>query len=84
MNNQTSNNNFSKKSTNNSNEAWTPEEDFQEVFIRLDENNNCVISGPTAKVQELKEQISQIITEGCEPIDEEKLKSIRSFEFQVE
>lgn len=83
--NKMSNNNTTQQKTINSDdEPWTPEEDFPEVFIRLDENNNCIISGPPEKVNELKKQIAQIVMEGSNNVDDEKLKSIKSFEFQVQ
>lgn len=64
-------------------EPWTPEEDFNEVYIHLDENNNCIISGPPDKVNKLKEQIANIAL-GDGSIDSEKLKSITNFDFQVQ
>lgn len=74
-----------QQNTNNSDdEPWTPEEDFPEVFIRMDENNNCIISGPPDKVNKLKEQIAKIVMEEGSTIDDDKLKSIKSFEFQIQ
>ena len=75
---------FNYLAPNVKNCPWTPEEDFPEVFIRMDENNNCIISGPPDKVNKLKEQIAKIVMEEGSTIDDDKLKSIKSFEFQIQ
>lgn len=83
MNKQNESNPTQKNSNNSDDEPWSPEEDFHEVFIRLDENNNCIISGPPEKVNKLKELIAKIIKGEDNTIDDEKLKSVKSFEFQI-
>lgn len=69
--------------TNSDDEPWIPDEDFGELFIHMDENNNCVISGPPEKVAEIKKHIANIITEEIPTsIDPEKLQNVDNIEFQ--
>ncbi|OHT09767.1 hypothetical protein TRFO_21190 [Tritrichomonas foetus] len=76
-------NNFDDDSSDDD-APWEPEDDFNEVFIRVDENNNCVISGPPEKVAKIKEQIVNAVLDGQDKIAASKLNSINSFEFQMQ
>ena len=80
------NNNAANPGANNSDDdedaPWTPGDDFQELFIRMEPNNTCVISGPSDQVKEMKEKIASIVIKAQE-MDKikSKLQSINTFEF---
>jgi hypothetical protein len=44
---------------------WEPGPDFGHVFIRVNEANECVISGPPDQVAEVRRQIVDLLLEGA-------------------
>jgi hypothetical protein len=56
---------------------WEPGVDFGHVFIRVNEANECVISGPPDQVAEVRKQIVDLLLEGAK---EQIPDSVRTFE----
>jgi acyl transferase domain-containing protein len=45
---------------------WEPGPDFQQVFIRVNSQGECVISGPQDQVARLRKQLVDLLLDGCE------------------
>lgn len=47
-------------------EPWQPSEGFDEVFVRINEKGECVVSGPKEKVAQVKAEILGYLSKGQE------------------
>lgn len=63
-------------------EIWEPDKDFNELYIHIDQNNNCIISGPKEKLKEIKSQIVKTIDSDISQIIQTRIESINSISIE--
>lgn len=55
--------NPSDKSTDIDETPWEPQDDFGELFIRVNSNHEVIVSGPPDQVAAIKEKVLSILSE---------------------